>query len=110
LTVDQDPNHVETVDLARTPVPLNPGCCRAREFALFTPVHGLDGVAEVGSVAGFDLYERDKAFALDDEIDVPVPGTIAALYNAPPCAQKPTFRYALAHNAEVHSFLRHGRA
>jgi hypothetical protein len=79
LTVNQDPNHVKTVGLARTAMPLDPGGCRACEFALLTPVHSLDGVAEVGPVPSFDLNERDKAFAFDDEIDVPMPGAITAL-------------------------------
>ena len=56
---DQHPDHVETVDLARTAVAIDPNARGSGQFALFSPVHRFDRIAKAGpalfGAPGFDL-------------------------------------------------------
>ena len=105
----QDPDDVETVVLAWSPMPVYPHTRRPTEVAPFLPVHRLHGITELNPAPRFYLDKGDQPVTLDDEIDVAMPRAISAFEHAPPMAHQPSLGDSLAYNPEVIRLNRHAR-
>jgi hypothetical protein len=106
-TLHQDADYIEAIALTRPAVTADPGGRGPGELALLLPIHGLDRIAEVGAVPGFDFNECHQSAALDYEIDVSMARPVPTLQHAPPGALEPPGRDALTQNPELSSFLCH---
>jgi hypothetical protein len=102
-----DPNHIEakirptfTIPPVRHPFPR-----RTHHLPLLPPVHCPERPAKTLRNPRLHLDERNQtslgANALDDKIDVTVPGTKPPLENAPPARNQPLLRYPLASPAKL---------
>ena len=99
--LDQHPNNVEPIALARPPMAVDPNPRRTSQLLLFAPVHRFDRITELLPPPGFHLDERHQPFSLDHQIDVAVPVSESALNDSPSLAPKPPFRDPLPQLPEL---------
>ena len=97
----QDTDDVEPIGLVGTAVPIDPDLRRLGQLLLFSPVNRFYRLAEAISPARLDLHERNRPLALDDEIDIPVPGSESPLHDPPPRPPEPSLGDSLAQLPEL---------
>ena len=97
----EDADDVEPVALGIAAVPVDPDLGRSRELAPLPPPDGLDRLAELEALSGLYLDEGDDPMSLRDQVDVPMPGTVAPVHDLPAVALQPPFRDPLAQQPEL---------
>jgi hypothetical protein len=103
----EHPDHIESVVLARTSVPVDPSGCRTNQVIAFTPVNCLRRISILNSGPRLHLDKRDEPVTLRDEVNVTVPGTIPSLEHPPAASTKPTLGDSLSGYAETICLTRH---
>ena len=101
------PDHIEAKSRSTLMIPSlrHPFPRRTRHLPLLSPVHRPERPAKALRNPRLHLDERNQtslgANALDDKIDVTVPGTKPPLENTPPARYQPLLRYPLASPAKL---------
>lgn len=101
------PNHIEAKLRPTFTIPSlrQPFARRMNHLPLLPPVNCAERPAKTLRNPRLHLDERNQASlgatALDDKIDVTVPGTKPPLENAPPTRNQPLLRYPLASPAKL---------
>ena len=100
LPLDEHPHDVEPICVVQAAVAGYPDPGRASQLLLLSPVDRFDRSAEPVPAPSLDLDEGDDPIPLDDQIDVSVPRSEAALDDSPPPPPEPPLRNPLSQLAE----------
>jgi hypothetical protein len=108
FTVHEHAHDIEPVRLVGTTVTIDPDVRALREFALFSVIHGLDGITELTSLPRLHFDEGDELVTLGDEVDITAPVPKTPIHDPPSLSGEPSGRDPLANVAEALVVLAHG--
>ena len=80
---------------------VHPNARGAAQLLLFPPVNRFYRLAESISATRLDLHECDRSLSLDNEIDIPVPGSETPLHDAPTRPTEPSLGDSLTQLSEL---------
>ena len=70
VTGHEHPDYVEPVNLARSPMAVDPGASRPDKLMPLLPVHGFHRIPEFRPHPRLHLNERDQLVPLGNEVDI----------------------------------------
>jgi hypothetical protein len=101
LVSHEHPDDIKSVLFPAPSVAVDPSLSRFREFPLFSPMHGFDGITERITAARFYFDKRDHSTPLHHEIDIAMPRAISSCDRPPSTPLEPARSDAFAEFTEV---------
>lgn len=103
----QHSDHVESIRVTLPSVPVDPHQSRSAQLTLLSPADGGDRAAKPVATPRLHLHERHHRVALDNEVQVAMPRTEAAIQYTPSVPAQPALGDPLAELAQVLPLDRH---
>ena len=92
VAAHKNPDHVKSIILTGLAMAIDPDASRPGQLPLLSPMNRPDRPAELVTLPGFDLDERHRPFAPDDEVDVSSSVLEPAVDHDPAIPPKPSLR------------------